>query len=87
VWCGFGESTADAASMLAPAMETLYQRPFGDFARYAPHGTPDEVADALLPYATAGCATFNLIPLAVDDAAIVAGCARVRARLRELIMR
>lgn len=83
VWCGFGRSTTDAASMLGPAMETLYQRPFGDFARYAPHGTPDEVADALVPYAAAGCRTFNLIPVAADDDAAVAGCARVRARLRE----
>ena len=85
VWCGFGESIGGAASILGPAMETLYQRPFDDFARYSPHGTPDDVAAALLPYATAGCATFNLIPVAADDATAIAGCARVRSRLREAL--
>ncbi len=80
-WCGFADSPGDAATVLGPAMESLYRRPFADFARYAPHGTPDDVADALAPYAAAGCTTFNLIPVAADDGAAVAGCARVRERL------
>jgi alkanesulfonate monooxygenase SsuD/methylene tetrahydromethanopterin reductase-like flavin-dependent oxidoreductase (luciferase family) len=83
VWCGFGDSPADAAALLDPAMETLYRRPFTDFARYAPHGTPDDVAAALAPFVAAGCTTFNLIPVAADDARAIAGCAHVRARLQE----
>ena len=63
-------------------MEALYQRPFSDFARYAPHGTAADVAAALAPFAAAGCTTFNLIPIAVDDRAAIAGCAQVRELLR-----
>ena len=54
VWVGFGESRADAAPRLAAAMEDLYHRPFRDFAAYAPHGTPDDVAAQLAPYARRG---------------------------------
>ncbi len=83
VWCGFGPSRTEAAATLGPAMESLYRRPFADFARYAPHGSADDVADALAPDVAAGCTTFNLIPVAPDDASAVAACARVRARLRD----
>jgi alkanesulfonate monooxygenase SsuD/methylene tetrahydromethanopterin reductase-like flavin-dependent oxidoreductase (luciferase family) len=81
VWVGFGDSHADAAARLGAAMEELYRRPFGDFAAYAPHGTPEAVAEALAPYAAAGCGTINLIPVAADDVTAVEGCARVRELL------
>ena len=80
VWCGFGDSRADAAPHLLPAMEALYRRPFADFAWYAPHGTPDDVAAALTPFVAAGCSTFNLIPVAGNDDEAVVGCAEVRGR-------
>ena len=48
VWVGFGESRDDALPRLAAAMEDLYHRPFREFAAYAPHGTPDDVAAALV---------------------------------------
>ncbi len=82
VWVGFGDSRADAELRLGAAMEGLYQRPFRDFAAYAPHGTPDDVAAQLARYADAGCRTFNLIPVAADDRAAVDGCAQVREALR-----
>jgi alkanesulfonate monooxygenase SsuD/methylene tetrahydromethanopterin reductase-like flavin-dependent oxidoreductase (luciferase family) len=85
VWVGFGDSRADAAARLGPAMEELYRRPFGDFAAYAPHGTPDDVAEALAPYAATGCGTFNLIPVAADDVTAVEGCARVRELLGSIV--
>jgi alkanesulfonate monooxygenase SsuD/methylene tetrahydromethanopterin reductase-like flavin-dependent oxidoreductase (luciferase family) len=87
VWVGFGDSRADAAPRLGAAMEALYHRPFADFAAYAPHGSPGDIADALVPYATAGCRTFNLIPVAADDRAAVEGCARVRTALRDAVRR
>ena len=73
VWVGFGDSRADAEARLGAAMEGLYQQPFRDFAAYAPHGTPDDVAAQLARYADAGCRTFNLIPVAADDGAAVDG--------------
>jgi alkanesulfonate monooxygenase SsuD/methylene tetrahydromethanopterin reductase-like flavin-dependent oxidoreductase (luciferase family) len=85
VWVGFGESRDDAMPRLAAAMEDLYHRPFRDFAAYAPHGTPDDVAAQLAPYFDAGCRTFNLIPVAADDQAAIDGCAHVGRELRGLV--
>jgi alkanesulfonate monooxygenase SsuD/methylene tetrahydromethanopterin reductase-like flavin-dependent oxidoreductase (luciferase family) len=61
VWCGFGSDAEDARRRLAPVMETLYATPFERFARYSPHGTPAEVAEALLGYTEQGCRSLNLI--------------------------
>jgi alkanesulfonate monooxygenase SsuD/methylene tetrahydromethanopterin reductase-like flavin-dependent oxidoreductase (luciferase family) len=82
VWVGFGESRDEAAPRLATAMESLYHRPFREFSAYVPHGTPDDVATQLEPYVDAGCRTFNVIPVAVDDETAIDGCARVRSALR-----
>lgn len=80
-WCAFGADDADARQALAPEMEALYQVPYERFARYAPAGTPDDVAGAFAPYVAAGCGTLNLIAMAREDAAAIEGCARVRELL------
>jgi alkanesulfonate monooxygenase SsuD/methylene tetrahydromethanopterin reductase-like flavin-dependent oxidoreductase (luciferase family) len=81
VWCGFGDSQAEAEGRVGAAMEALYQRPFADFARYAPHGAPDDVAAALAPYVAEGCSIFNLIPVAGSNEEAIEGVARVRSAL------
>jgi alkanesulfonate monooxygenase SsuD/methylene tetrahydromethanopterin reductase-like flavin-dependent oxidoreductase (luciferase family) len=85
VWVGFGDSRTAAAPPLGAAMEALYHRPFADFAAYAPHGTPDDVAEALVAYTAAGCRTFNLIPVAADDRTAIEACAQVRSALRRAV--
>jgi alkanesulfonate monooxygenase SsuD/methylene tetrahydromethanopterin reductase-like flavin-dependent oxidoreductase (luciferase family) len=82
VWCGFAESTAAARPALAGAMEDLYQMPFERFAATSPHGTPEQVTAALLPYVEAGVSTFLLAAVADDPKAAVAAAAEVRSRLR-----
>jgi alkanesulfonate monooxygenase SsuD/methylene tetrahydromethanopterin reductase-like flavin-dependent oxidoreductase (luciferase family) len=67
VWCGFGRSREAARERLAPALEGFYELPFERFARYAPAGTPADVAAALAPYAAAGCRNLNVIPVAGDS--------------------
>jgi alkanesulfonate monooxygenase SsuD/methylene tetrahydromethanopterin reductase-like flavin-dependent oxidoreductase (luciferase family) len=84
-WCGFGRDASEARDRLAAEMESLYQLPYERFARYAPAGSPDDVAAALAPYVDAGCEILNLIPVAHDDALAVDGCAQVRALLRERV--
>ncbi len=84
-WCGFGRDPDEARDRLAAEMEALYQLPYERFARYAPGGTPDDVAAAFGPYVDAGCELFDLIPVADDDRAAVEGCAQVRALLRERV--
>ena len=86
-WCGFGAHAADATGPLAAAMESLYHQPYDRFARYAPVGTPDDVAAALAPYVDAGCTTVNLIPVAADDADAIEGCARSAKLLQGAVSR
>jgi alkanesulfonate monooxygenase SsuD/methylene tetrahydromethanopterin reductase-like flavin-dependent oxidoreductase (luciferase family) len=78
VWCGFGATTAAARVPLARQMEAFYGLPFEPFERYSPHGTPEQVAEALAPYVDAGCSRFNVIPCAEDADEAVQAVAEVR---------
>ena len=60
VWCGVGRDAADARSHVAPAMEAFYRLPYESFERWSPAGTPEQLAEFLIPYVEAGCSTFNL---------------------------
>jgi alkanesulfonate monooxygenase SsuD/methylene tetrahydromethanopterin reductase-like flavin-dependent oxidoreductase (luciferase family) len=81
VWCGLADSKEAARACLAPAMEAFYQLPFERFERYCPHGTADEVAEFLAPYAAAGCTEFNLIAQSPDHDQAIAGTAAVKRLL------
>jgi hypothetical protein len=78
-WCGVG-----SPGLLAQAMESLYQVPFERFERYAPSGTPEEIADYVRPYVDGGARHVNLAPVAatpeesIDAAAAVADLLRAR---------
>ena len=81
VWCGLADSKEAARACLAPAMEAFYQLPFERFERYCPHGTAEDVAGFLAPYAAAGCTEFNLIPQSPDHDHAIAGTAAVKKLL------
>jgi len=81
VWCGIAGSRQAARDCLAPAMEGFYQLPFGQFERYCPYGTPEDVAGFLAPYVAAGCTEFNLIPQSPDPDQAIAGAAAVKRLL------
>jgi alkanesulfonate monooxygenase SsuD/methylene tetrahydromethanopterin reductase-like flavin-dependent oxidoreductase (luciferase family) len=81
VWCGFGSDPNDATPRLANAMERLYRVPFANFDRYSPRGTPEDVAEALIPYLDAGCRSLNLIPTACDIDESIEAVAAVRRLL------
>lgn len=81
-WCGFAESADAARPALAEAMEELYQLPFERFAPYSPHGTPEQVAEALMPYVDAGVSTILLAAVADEPKAAIAGAHEVRSLLR-----
>jgi alkanesulfonate monooxygenase SsuD/methylene tetrahydromethanopterin reductase-like flavin-dependent oxidoreductase (luciferase family) len=82
VWCGIGAPAGLARSRLATVMEEFYQMPFGKFERYCPCGTPDEIAASLQPYVDAGCRSFNLIPVADNEQAVLEGADAIRTALR-----
>ena len=81
IWCGVGRDAAEARAFVAPAMETFYQVPYDRFERYAPAGTPAELADHLIPYAEAGCSIFNLMMVGAGVEAEVAAVAEIRERI------
>lgn len=81
VWCGFGPDHERARAALAAEMQTLYDLPFDRFARWCPAGRPEDVAEFLAPYAAGGAADLNLIAVAEDPLAAVAGAAEVRGLL------
>jgi alkanesulfonate monooxygenase SsuD/methylene tetrahydromethanopterin reductase-like flavin-dependent oxidoreductase (luciferase family) len=84
IWCGFGSDRDDATPRLAAAMEHLYRVPFANFDRYSPRGTPEDVAEALIPYLDAGCRSINLIPAAGDIDESIEAVAAVRRLLLEV---
>jgi alkanesulfonate monooxygenase SsuD/methylene tetrahydromethanopterin reductase-like flavin-dependent oxidoreductase (luciferase family) len=81
VWCGFGATREAGRAQVAAAMELMYQIPFERFEKYAPCGTPDDVAGFLHPYVAAGCGEFNLIAQAADADEAIAAAAAVRKLL------
>ena len=62
-------STCGSASMTTPRRRGstrsgdvgFYGIPYERFERWSPAGTPEQVAEFLVPYAAAGCHVFNLI--------------------------
>jgi alkanesulfonate monooxygenase SsuD/methylene tetrahydromethanopterin reductase-like flavin-dependent oxidoreductase (luciferase family) len=81
VWCGFAPTREAARVPLARQMQAFYQMPFEPFERYSPYGTPEQVADFLLPYVEAGCSAFNVIPCATDDESAIAAVGELRTLL------
>ena len=81
IWVGLGDTPAEGAALLGPAMERFYGAPYSAFERYSPVGTPAQIADWLRPYVDAGAVDFNIAPIAVTDAERVAGTAEIRSLL------
>src|SRR3954447_21236903 len=84
LWAGFGADRGSGRRRVAAAMERSYQLPFERFARYVPAGTPDDVAEALVPYLEAGCRCFNIVPEGPSLEASVEAVAAVKQRLAQL---
>ena len=82
IWCGFDDHAEKARERLGKRMEAFYQVPFERFERYAPWGTPEAVAESLVPYLEAGCRRFNLMPVAAGEEAGIEAVAEVARRLR-----
>ena len=82
-WVGFGVDATAARAAVAAPVEAMYRLPFAKFERYSPHGTPQQVADALRPYVEAGCSSFNISAQADNWRRCVDGVAAVRELLLE----
>ena len=81
LWAGFDASAARARARLATAMQGAYALPFERFERYAPCGPPEAAAEALAPYLTLGCRTFNFVPEADSLEVAIEAVAEVKTVL------
>ena len=75
MWCGVGATPDLARQHVADGMQAFYQLPYERFERWSPAGTPEQIAEQLLPYVAAGCSVFNLIVqgASADDEVDAAG--------------
>jgi alkanesulfonate monooxygenase SsuD/methylene tetrahydromethanopterin reductase-like flavin-dependent oxidoreductase (luciferase family) len=82
LWAGFDRTRERARERLRRTMEESYSLPFERFERYAPYGSPDDVAAALESYLEAGCRRFNFVADAPDLEHAIASVAEVAEQLR-----
>jgi alkanesulfonate monooxygenase SsuD/methylene tetrahydromethanopterin reductase-like flavin-dependent oxidoreductase (luciferase family) len=85
LWAGFGSDRESGRRRVATAMERSYQVGFDRFERYVPVGTPEDVAEALVPYLDRGCRRFNIVPEGESLEASVEAIAGVKERLTRLV--
>jgi alkanesulfonate monooxygenase SsuD/methylene tetrahydromethanopterin reductase-like flavin-dependent oxidoreductase (luciferase family) len=81
VWCGVGKDDDAARGHVAAQMWDFYQLPFDPFEKWCPAGSPEQIADFLLPYVEAGATTFNLALCGPDVATEVLAVAQIRERM------
>jgi alkanesulfonate monooxygenase SsuD/methylene tetrahydromethanopterin reductase-like flavin-dependent oxidoreductase (luciferase family) len=81
LWAGFGPDRATGRAKVATAMQRSYQLPFERFERYVPCGSPDDVAETLVPYLACGCRHFNVVPEGYDLEHSIEAIAAVKTRL------
>lgn len=84
MWCGLDLDSSRARSMVGEQMEALYQLPPEKFQHLVPAGTPQEVAEFLLPYVQAGAEYITLVPVAESVDAMVDHSAEVARILKAL---
>jgi len=82
-WVGVADTKAEARAVVAREMEAFYKLPFEKFERYTPYGTPADVAQALVPYVTAGCSIMNLKVCAPTAEQTVVGAGEIGRLLRK----
>jgi alkanesulfonate monooxygenase SsuD/methylene tetrahydromethanopterin reductase-like flavin-dependent oxidoreductase (luciferase family) len=85
VWCGVGRDATEARRHLAPAMEAFYRLPYETFERWSPAGTPEQLAEFLIPYVEAGCSIFNLILNGASSEAEIEAAGEIRQLMRAAV--
>jgi alkanesulfonate monooxygenase SsuD/methylene tetrahydromethanopterin reductase-like flavin-dependent oxidoreductase (luciferase family) len=81
VYCGVHPDPNRARALVASAMEGLYGITFEQFEHWTPFGTPEVIAEFLVPYLEAGCQDVHLYAVGEDIAAEVEAAAEVRRLL------
>ena len=72
-----------ARGYVASAMEDFYRIPYERFEKWSPAGSPEQIAEFLVPYVEAGCHTFNLIACGESLEAEIGAVGEIRKRLAD----
>ena len=83
IWCGIGSQRDRARHALRDAMESVYRLEPEVFERWCPAGTPEDIAEFVVPYLEAGASTVSLIARGQDIAATIDAVAEVRRLVGE----
>lgn len=78
IWCGLDSDRALARRAVAGDMHALYKLPGGEFERWCPAGSPEEVAEFVIPYVEAGAHDVSLIARGRNLPETIAMAAEVR---------
>jgi alkanesulfonate monooxygenase SsuD/methylene tetrahydromethanopterin reductase-like flavin-dependent oxidoreductase (luciferase family) len=81
VYCGVHPDPSRARALVASAMEGLYGITFEQFEHWTPSGTPEVIAEFLVPYLEAGCQDVHLYAVGEDIGAEVEAAAEIRRLL------
>ncbi len=81
VYCGVHPDPARARALVSSAMEGLYGITFEQFEHWTPYGTPEGIAEFLVPYLEAGCQDIHLYAVGEDLEAEVEAAAEIRRLL------
>ena len=83
LWVGLGDSRAEAAGWVGPALEGFYRVPFKAFEKYTPCGTVDDIVGFFAPYLDAGCRHINMTLCGADPDEAILAAGEVAQRLRQ----
>ncbi|MEU9449032.1 LLM class flavin-dependent oxidoreductase [Streptomyces sp. NPDC048277] len=83
VWCGLDKDSERARELLAARLEGLYRLPYEKFRHIAPAGTPERIAEFLVPFVEAGAVHLTLIPVAESVEAGIEAVAEVGELLQK----
>lgn len=82
-WIGVDDDRDVARAKVSASMEGFYRIPFDRFERYTPYGTPEQIAEFIMPYVEAGCGHVNFVTADAPEATLERTLA-VREALRKM---
>lgn len=85
LWCGVGRDATEARTYVAAAMEAFYRLPYESFERWSPAGTPEQLAEFLIPYLEGGCSIVNLILNGASPEAEIEAAGEIRRLMRTAV--
>ena len=85
LWHAVDDDRERAKERLSRRMQGFYRIPYDRFEKYAPYGTPEDIAEYLAPYVEAGCDHLNLLAVQASPDEVVQAGVAVKEALGKLV--